>query len=230
MAQSEYTVVQLDESTWALDEGLVRSYLLLGQEKALLIDTGNGAGDLAAQVRALTELPVMLVNTHADGDHMACNEVYDCAWLHPSEFDRYEKRFPRHPHRPLLDGEEIELGGRRVRVLLIPGHTPGSIALLDLSHRQLFSGDSVSSSAIFMFGEGRSMPALHSSLQRLKALFPEYDRILPAHGPFPLEKDTVERLLDCAEACMAGRVEGRAPSFPVDAKEYSLNGVGFFLL
>ena len=229
MAQSAYTVTQLDESTWALDEGLVRSYLLVGEEKALLIDTGNGAGDLPAEVRALTALPVMLVNTHADGDHMACNEAFDCAWLHPSEFDRYEKRYPNHPHAPLQDGEEIDLGGRVVRVLLIPGHTPGSIALLDVSHRQLFSGDSVSASAIFMFGEGRSLRALCSSLKRLQALQADYDRILPAHGPCPIEKDTVDRLLTCAQACMAGKVEDRDPSFPVDAREYSLGGVGFFL-
>ena len=70
-----YKVIPIDESTWALDEGMVRSYLLAGTERAMLIDTGNGAGDLASAVRALTDKPVMLVNTHADPDHIGCNDI-----------------------------------------------------------------------------------------------------------------------------------------------------------
>ena len=58
-----YKVIQIDDSTWAIDEGMVKCYLLAGSERALLIDTGNGAGDLRKLVSSLTDRPVMLVNT-----------------------------------------------------------------------------------------------------------------------------------------------------------------------
>ena len=39
-----YQVVKIDDTTWAIEEGMVRSYLLAGSERAMLIDSGNGAG------------------------------------------------------------------------------------------------------------------------------------------------------------------------------------------
>jgi glyoxylase-like metal-dependent hydrolase (beta-lactamase superfamily II) len=52
-------------------------YLVLGGKEALLIDTGNGIGNLRAQVRALTSLPIRLVNTHCHIDHVGSNYLFD---------------------------------------------------------------------------------------------------------------------------------------------------------
>jgi len=53
------------------------SYLVLGGERAALIDTGDGIGDLRALVRELTDLPVEVVNTHHHIDHVAQNYRFD---------------------------------------------------------------------------------------------------------------------------------------------------------
>ena len=53
------------------------SSLLLGEERAALIDTGCGIGDLRRVVNELTELPVLVVNTHTHIDHLGGNSQFD---------------------------------------------------------------------------------------------------------------------------------------------------------
>jgi glyoxylase-like metal-dependent hydrolase (beta-lactamase superfamily II) len=60
-------------------------YLLEGKDKALLIDTLCGAGNLKAHVRELTDLPVTLVNTHGHLDHIGGNFDFDACWIHPAD-------------------------------------------------------------------------------------------------------------------------------------------------
>lgn len=69
-----FTVEQLDTTTFAISEyghwEQVRSFLLVGTKKALLIDTGLGIGNMAAVVRELTSLPIQVVLTHVHWDHI----------------------------------------------------------------------------------------------------------------------------------------------------------------
>ena len=224
-----YKIIEIDESTWAIEEGMVRSYLLAGSERALLIDSGNGAGDLAAVVKSLTDRPVMLVNTHCDADHTGCNDQFSTPYLHPAEFALYEERNPGKQHLPIYDNAQIYLGDRYVEFLLIPGHTPGSIAILDEQRKYLFSGDMVSESPIFMFGAGRSMLAYYFSMERLARNMDYFEKIYPSHGPMPLEREVIGRLMDACEAALAGKLQAEEPPFPVPAKQYMKDGVGFLL-
>ncbi len=224
-----YQVVKIDESTWAIEEGMVRCYLLAGTERAMLIDSGNGAGDLRSVVESLTNKPVMLVNTHADGDHTGCNDQFDPPYLHPAEFASFEERNPGKPHLPIPDNARLYLGERWVEVLLVPGHTCGSIALLDEERRYLFSGDTVAASPMFMFGRERSLYAFRASLERLQRQAEYYDKIYPAHGPMPQAPEILDRLLRCVDACLTDRLEGQEPPFPMPAKVYGLDGVGLLL-
>ena len=77
---------KIDNSSYRIEDNGVRSLLFIGTERALLVDTGFGnAGSLRNVVEALTDKPVMLVNTHADDDHTGCNHEFDCAYMHPAE-------------------------------------------------------------------------------------------------------------------------------------------------
>jgi glyoxylase-like metal-dependent hydrolase (beta-lactamase superfamily II) len=53
------------------------SYLVLGKEKAALVDTGCGIGNVKELAREFTELPTMVVNTHSHYDHIAQNYLFD---------------------------------------------------------------------------------------------------------------------------------------------------------
>jgi glyoxylase-like metal-dependent hydrolase (beta-lactamase superfamily II) len=76
----------------------VISYLVLGEDSAALIDTGNGIGDIKAIVEELTDLPVMVVNTHAHFDHTGGNWAFD-------EVALYDHTFARERVKGRLHGE-----------------------------------------------------------------------------------------------------------------------------
>lgn len=205
-----YEVLQLDSTCWHIEENGVRSFLLVGRERALLIDTGFGTGNLKAEVERVTQLPVMLVNTHADGDHIGCNHQFSVCHMHPAEFDRYaQKKGPEvQAPKPLWEGDVIDLGGRALEILLIPGHTPGSIALLDRENRMLFSGDTIQDGSIYMFGPGRNLPAYIASLERLQGEAALFDAIHPSHGSVTLGSAVITPLLEGARQILLGTIRG----------------------
>lgn len=145
------TAKRIDDATYSIEDGFVRCFLIIGGESALLVDSGvsgDGALDVA---RSLTSLPVGLVNTHADRDHIAGNTAFGHFMMHPAEAaNYYNVNGGKGDFTPLEDGQVLELGGRRIEVVLIPGHTPGSIALLDEDRGMLFPGDSVQDGDIYM--------------------------------------------------------------------------------
>ncbi len=51
--------------------------LVIGQQKAVLIDTGCGIGNLRKAVEAITDKPVMVINTHTHLDHLGSNCQFD---------------------------------------------------------------------------------------------------------------------------------------------------------
>ena len=79
--QNWFEVYQLSENTYAIYEPFqwqeAISYLLIGSEQALLVDTLQGIGDLKAVVNQLTDLPVIVINTHSHFDHISCNYQFE---------------------------------------------------------------------------------------------------------------------------------------------------------
>ena len=102
-----------------------------------------------------------------------------------------------------------DLGDRPLRVFDIPGHTPGSIALLDERNRVLVSGDTVQDHNIFLFGERRDLARYIESLQHLSLFGELYDEIWPMHGTFPVGPDLIGKLLEGAREIRDGRAEGK---------------------
>lgn len=205
-----YQVSKCYENCYCIQEGGVRCFLFCGTEKALLLDTGFGTGDLKSVVESITALPVLLVNTHSDRDHIGCNRQFGTAYMHPAEFDRYQQNMEGAPAAPLWEGDVLELGGFDLRVILIPGHTPGGIALLDEKNRSLFAGDMVlKGGEIFMFGPGRNMLAYLASMQKLMTMSERFDTVYGCHHDLPVDKEVLPLLAQGAEDYMEGRLTGR---------------------
>ncbi len=229
MAEKEYESVKITDGCWRIEDDVVRAFLITGDEKALLIDTGFGNGDIKKAVSAITDLPVILINTHGDDDHTGCNQAFGKVLMHPSEFAFYHSApGPKAQVIPVWEGETIDLGGRQLEVILLPGHTPGSIALLDRGNRMIFTGDSVSETPVFMFGDMRDIEAYIYSMEKLVNISNNFDAIYPSHGPCPVKKELVDKLLRCAKSVIAGQVSPQEPPFPMPAQMYLLDGVGFF--
>ena len=223
--------IKIDDMTYRIEDNGVRMFLFIGAEKALLVDTGFGAaGSLKAVVESLTDLPVRLINTHCDPDHIGNNHEFGSARMHPAEmanYARYAK--PGAKVKPVWDGDIIELGKRRLGVILIPGHTPGSIALLDWDNRVIVAGDSLTEGPVFMFGDTRSLDAYIASMEKLKTMLKKYDTIYTSHGPFPVPSDTIIKSLTAARLFQAGELAPEEPGIDIPAKMYMHEGVGFFI-
>lgn len=197
---------RINENTYSYEDGGVRFFLLTGTETALLIDSGmtvRNAKELAAQV---TSLPVKLFNTHADPDHIGSNGEFDEVMMNPAEFVNYPKPHPSQKMIPVFDGDTLDLGGRPLRAIALPGHTPGSTALLDETNGMLFSGDPVQDGHIFMFGAMRDLSAYILSLKRLQGFSDSIKAIYPCHGTFPVSPEIIGRLIEGAERVERGEV------------------------
>ena len=222
-----YEIVKIDDTSYRIENGGVRSFLFEGSEKSLLIDTGFGGEDnLLDVIHSVTDKPVMLVITHADPDHIGANGEFDKAFMHKDEIPTY--KCEACPPAPLNEGDVIDIGTRCFEIFHIPGHTPGSIALLDRENRIIITGDSVSSGPVFMFGETRNLDSYMASLKKLISMGSSFDTVYPSHGEFPLEKCQIEENLKAAEKLKAGELTPTDPPFPIPAKMYSSGSASFF--
>ena len=202
-----YTVEQLDTGFWCIFDEMVRCFLFEGPKQALLVDTGLG-GDLAAFCRTLTEKPIQLVLTHCDRDHVGAIQQFDAPMMHPAEYALYNFRGGKPANlQPLWDGQILDIGSFRFEVIHIPGHTPGSIALLEPEKRFLLTGDSAQSGSIYMFDEGRDLSALLMSIRRLQTIRTRFDVIYGSHGD---QVNTAE-ILDQLETLIEDVLQGNLP-------------------
>lgn len=90
-AQTWYDVRRAEPGIFIIEEPYhyehVKSYLVEGDQRALLLDTGTGADDMRSLVESFTDKPVFLVNSHAHWDHIGCNWQFDERWIHEAEAD-----------------------------------------------------------------------------------------------------------------------------------------------
>jgi hydroxyacylglutathione hydrolase len=150
------------------------NYLILGNERAILFDTGPGVYSIRKVVERLTDLPMTVLASHLHFDHVGNHQEFDRIAL-PDKPDLRERtvdgRFTLDHVRHLYavnvsfrvaewwrEGQVVDLGGRKLEVLSVPGHTEESTALLDDESTSCFRAITSTRS-----GPGRSSPATRSS-------------------------------------------------------------------
>ena len=76
-----YQIFKLDEHSWMIQEGqgmaAVYMYLLEGEKKAALIDTGMGRIPLEKIVRSLTNKPIFVILTHGHFDYIGGSAAFE---------------------------------------------------------------------------------------------------------------------------------------------------------
>lgn len=203
-------LVKIDDNTYSFEDSFVRCFLLLGKEKALWVDSGVSGADLKALAREITELPTVLINTHGDGDHTSGNGSFDRYYMHSEDYvsSGLKEKCPESRCEYVADGTTIDLGGRILEIWEIPGHTKGSIAILDVNTRRLIAGDSVQNGIIYMFGEKRAPKRFDDSLNKLIGKSDKYDTVLCSHGERELPAEYVGKVKNCWQLVLAGKAEG----------------------
>lgn len=88
----EYQVRDMGDGIYLIKDGFSDyMYVVIGSERAAVIDTGMGVPGLRKIVSKITDKPVIVLNTHAHLDHIGGNDEFDSLWLHVEDFPVYEE-------------------------------------------------------------------------------------------------------------------------------------------
>lgn len=223
-----YTIQKLDESTWLIEESAsvnVYMYLLAGHDRAVLLDTGYGTIPLQEIVKSLTELPLTVLCTHGHYDHICGNGYFQDIWMHKADKGIYQmelgylKQFVpgmTAPDAPaelnwFEDAMIWDLGGRTLKILPTPGHTTGSVVILDVERRWLFTGDTCCKGAVLLnFDHSTSVETYRQSIDTILNLRDQYDLTWPAHHEKPIGAEIPEQFLVACDLLLEGKVQGEA--------------------
>jgi hydroxyacylglutathione hydrolase len=205
MVDDYFAVEDLGEGTFAIGEPRYYqqnySYLIVGTTRAILFDSGSGTRDISGVVASLTKLPVTVIVSHLHFDHLggiapfehvAMIDLPETRADMAGEFfrpGRYEymgfvdaRAAPSFPVGEwLAPGTTIDLGGRALRILSTPGHTPSSVALIDSANRRLFIGDFIYPTTLYAFLPGASLSAYQATAQMLLRILPPDTVLWTAH-------------------------------------------------
>lgn len=139
--------------------------------------------------------------------------------------DRYESK-PFAIAKTIAEGERIDLGGRRLEVLLTPGHAPDSLCLLDRENRLLFTGDTFYPAALYAHLPGSDFAQYRQTASRLAELRDDVDFVLPAHNEPLVASEVLLRMRDAFEAI----VKSEAEFVLTDGnREYSFDGFSILI-
>lgn len=200
-------------------------YLVVGNDKALLFDTGHGIGDIPELIKSITSKPVIVVLGHGHIDHASGAYQFDEAYLHENDFDVCRMHTSPTFRNDIINSlaekgmkphEEIEtfrtvgmgnlkkldvntvfdLGGLRLKVIEMPGHTTGSIGLLIVEKRTLLVSDSASGHIWMFLKESTTIKQYIKMLERVSEL--EFDTFLTAHSKESYQKSYFQKYINVA--------------------------------
>ena len=201
-------------------------YLVEGTERAALIDTGYGIGDLKGYIKTLTEKPLIVLITHGHLDHVAGAGQFEQVYMSHAdialakEHSLVEKRKEAIQHSapqlfakladedfispftgeflPLQDGQMFDLGGVTLKLLALRGHTSGIMAVLNVQDRTIMLGDACGVGVLLCLPESTNIEDYRANLLNTRQYKPLYDQVLREHGAFESPCSVLE---DCIEAC-----------------------------
>ena len=224
-------IIKIDEKTYRIEDGMVRFFLLLGEKKALLIDSGMNTPEAKEIAESITSLSLELLNTHADRDHISGNGSFDKFYMNLGELENLRMKGADLVDRivPVKEGDTIDLGNRPLEIIDNLGHTPGSIAILDVNNRVLIGGDAIQNGNIYMFGNQRNINDYVKSLKHIWEYRNRFDTVYPSHGSFTVSPDLIEKLIEGAESIIDGSAVGEDMElFGNPIKLYKFPYAGFY--
>jgi glyoxylase-like metal-dependent hydrolase (beta-lactamase superfamily II) len=220
----------------------VISYLIVGEKRAMLFDTGMGMSDIKKVTAELTSLPIIVLNSHTHDDHVGDNWEFETIYAMNTDFTRKNAQGSRedaqaevtpdqicgmlpkgfdsraYATRPWKithythDGDHFDLGGRTLEVIATPGHTPDAISLIDRGNGLLFTGDTYYPAPIWLFRPETDLDAYAASIRRLASLSPQIKLVLGAHNIPVASPAILSRLVTAFDVVRAGKVTPTADS------------------
>lgn len=231
-----YTVKEVLKNVYQIQEpDGFSSTLVIGSEKALVFDTMSGRGDLKSLIKGMTDLPLVVVNSHGHYDHIGGNIQFDQCYMHKDDWNLLKDSMGRYPAlsndlklaceqachwlsqedslQPIWPGEHISLGNLDFEVISLKGHTSGSIGLYCASLRLLLSGDAFTPQTCLFFPESLSVKAYIETIH--EALELDFEYFIAGHQCRLFSRNILRRFRECA---YLAEKKGKSMLY-----EYSLN-------
>ncbi len=236
MIDDWYAVEAIDTQTFAINEPKSSqyntSYLIVGDARAIVFDAGSserlpGSRSMREVAEQYTDKPITLILSHFHYDHIYDAATFDGITL----IDRPEVRtsikngvFTIDPWESLdsewrslkvaaiiADGDVMDLGGRKLDVLNLPGHTTESMVLFDRVRNQVFAGDFIYRhlGGIIAFAPGSDLVAYKASSKRLLQLTNPDTLFFGAHGIPRFARDWLTLLDSELDKIIRGEAEYR---------------------
>lgn len=210
-------------------------YLIEGNNRAALIDTGSGVGSLRTYVEGLTDKPIFVLLTHGHVDHAMGAPEFDTVYM--SRKDRYiyedhcnmqlrREYLSQSPAFPaveeqdyiplapcdsfhdLKEGDVFDLGGITIEIFDCPGHTLGSVAILLREERTLITGDACNTFTFLFDWYSTDITTYEKSLRHLLSQTEgAFDRIYLSHRGSDAPKELIRGVLQVCEDIKSGRTD-----------------------
>ena len=193
----------------------VHMTLLAGSERALLFDTGYGVADVKAYIQSITSLPLTVILSHGHHDHALGAMWFDETLMLETDRDVFteytgsrerERIIARAEMNPLqaekyrnaeiplpksLRESGFDLGSLTAVPISVPGHTPGSLAILVPERELLLLGDSWNPQTWIFFPEALPVETYAQSFKKL--MTQPFSAALAPHAAEPLTCENLQR-------------------------------------
>ncbi len=213
-AAENYRVDGLGKGLWriqAIKGTLSTAYIIEGDSRVLVIDACTGQEGFKEIVQQLAgSKPVTLALTHGHGDHSGGAKYFPQVYVHPADAASLPASLAT-GRRDLAEGTVFDLGGRKVEVIVIAGHTPGSVAFFDRAGRYMITGDGIGSTMVWMqIGSSLPLTAYLASVRKLEAMKDAIDELYVGHHEQEVMKLTRQYITDMrivTEKVLDGSIE-----------------------
>ncbi len=203
--------------------------LIVGEEKALLFDTGWGTGNLRETVRGITDKPLIIVNSHGHVDHVNGNYQFEeevC--IHPKDIELCKAHsgtqmrqfvltsvegmgilpdgFDKDGYlsggtgtlKPIEEGAVLDLGGKTMEIVELPGHTPGSIGLYYSEEKVLYVGDAINGALVLSLPEATKLATYIQTLEKAEKI--DFRKMVQAHENRIFDKNILQTYIKLAKS------------------------------
>ena len=208
-----YRVDVLGKGLWriqAVQGTLSTAYLVEGSKEALVIDVCSGQEGFRDIVRQLIgNKSVAAALTHGHFDHSGGIKYFPEVLLHKADTGFLPKDATAR-HKYIDDGTVLDLGGKKIEVIAIPGHSPGSVAFFDRAGRYIMTGDAVGSTMVWMQISSLPLTVYLESVKKLEVLKDGIDELYVGHHEQEKVKLTPQYISDMrivTEKVLDGTIE-----------------------
>lgn len=191
---------EIVEGVYSIKDSYVNLFLIKSGDKYIAIDAGNNLESVKQEMEKLNidhQKVVAVFLTHSHADHVGALELFKNATIYISKeeeqmINRQTSRFSifknklNYDYELVEDNQIINISDLKIKGILTPGHTPGSMCYL-INDKYLFTGDTMSlkSGNVDVFNDFFNMDTKtqRKSLKKLTG-FPEVKYIFTAHYGF----------------------------------------------